>query len=186
MIAIDIVGPIFLLLSCLLSTYLILSHRIQTSLPSKTSTTTISPLPTTHKFNRQSKKSKSNLRYAEKSRHATCLFADRVAQLVLQKYKATCPSELQSSYNQTVLAGFLLEDITTNTLSCVALGVGTKYVNSAIFKLDSQGQRVHDAHAEILAKRSLHHYLYTQLVHILSNHHDSIFVAHSCKFLPNI
>ena len=110
-----------------------------------------------------SNKNNVRVRYAEKSRDATCSFADRVARLVLEKYDVSCPRELKLSYKQTVVAGFLIEDAVTGTLECVAVGVGTKYLSSTFIQSDPNGERVRDSHAEILARRSLQHYMYTQL-----------------------
>ena len=118
--------------------------------------------------NSKTQTNKTNMRYAEKSRTATCSFADRAARIVLEKYKSSCPLHLQTSYQQTVLAGFLIEDLTQETLTCVALGVGTKYLSHSVIETDPESKRIRDSHAEILAKRSLQHYLYTQIEDTLS------------------
>ena len=61
---------------------------------------------------------------------------------------------MQTSYQQTVLAGFLIEDLTQETLTCVALGVGTKYLSHSVIETDPESKRIRDSHAEILAKRN--------------------------------
>ena len=82
----------------------------------------------------------TNVRSAEKDRESSCLFADRVAEISISTFQSVCPSDLQESYNQTVLATFLIQrtnfgksdgslrsqDMSEDTLRVVSLGVGTK------------------------------------------------------------
>ena len=49
------------------------------------------------------------VRSAESNRVASCLFADRIAQLSIAEYKSQCSSDIQDSYKQTVLAAFFIQ-----------------------------------------------------------------------------
>ena len=49
------------------------------------------------------------VRSAESNRVASCLFADRIAQLSIAEYKSCCSSDVQDSYKQTVLAAFFIQ-----------------------------------------------------------------------------
>ena len=53
------------------------------------------------------------IRSAEGDRKASCAFSDRVAELSIAKYKEVTPPELLESYKQTVLAAFLLHDLSS-------------------------------------------------------------------------
>ena len=99
---------------------------------------------------------KKNIRYAEKRRTSTCLFADRVAQVSLDVYRRT----IQESERlpQTCLATIVAHDAENGgTLSVVGMGVGTKFLPESILrdeaKSSSYGRRVRDCHAEVLARR---------------------------------
>lgn len=105
---------------------------------------------------------KPAVRFAEKNRDSTCPFADRVANAVIAAFREKCPAELAASYRQTVLAGFVLENMATDSLCVVAFGVGTKFLSQELIKADVEGMRVRDSHAEILARRALQRFLYTQ------------------------
>ena len=106
----------------------------------------------------------TKLRHAEKSRESTCRFADLVAQASIAAYERVVPPSLRSSLGaqQTVLAAFLvLNDcgIGEDRLTVVSLGVGTKYMKAADIDADKCGKRVHDSHAEVLARRALVRFL---------------------------
>ena len=105
---------------------------------------------------------KTAVRFAEKNRDSTCPFADRVASAVIAAFRAKCPAELAASYQQTVLAGFVLENMSTGSLCVVAFGVGTKFLGQALITADRQGARVRDSHAEVLARRALQRFLHSQ------------------------
>ena len=154
-------APCLLCLFSTLATYLIQRERQTSSLCCSKHNRTRAPPKKIPKKPKQ--RSRSRLRFAEKNRTATCSFADRLTQLVFDAYRTQCPAELQASYKQTVVAGFLIENTQLETLTCVAIGVGTKYLSAAAIQSDPQGHRVRDSHAEILARRSLQHYLYTQI-----------------------
>ena len=63
---------------------------------------------TTGRFD-TTKEISNTIRSAECSRNASCLFADRIAQLSIDAYKSHCPLDLQDSYKQTVLAAFFIQ-----------------------------------------------------------------------------
>jgi hypothetical protein len=47
----------------------------------------------------------SNIRHSEKNRVSSSLFADAAAQIVLRAFRTVCPTDLQHSVQQTVVAG---------------------------------------------------------------------------------
>ncbi|GBG24501.1 Double-stranded RNA-specific adenosine deaminase [Hondaea fermentalgiana] len=106
-----------------------------------------------------------NERYAEKDRTATCAFADVVARAAREACEAQCPGFLDAtlhSTEQTVLAAILLTheaasppQETQNEPKVLSLGIGTKFVRQYVKEADKvHGCRVHDAHAEVLARRA--------------------------------
>ena len=141
--------------------------RGKSKLPSSTERKPIGPASSSSNV---SPKSVGMTRFAEKNRNSTCAFADRVASLVISTFHANCPQDLLSSYRQTVLAGFVLENCRRGTLHVVAIGVGTKYLCQRLIQEDKQGVRVRDSHAEILAKRALQRFLYNQVRRALIQH----------------
>ena len=109
---------------------------------------------------------KPAVRYAEKDRASTCLFADRVAQCALDAFrKHAAASGLE--YKQTVLAAVVAvfqRDDGAAHFTTVSLGVGTKFMRAASIRVDSAGACVRDSHAEVLARRGFHRYLFLQLL----------------------
>lgn len=120
------------------------------------------------------------LRSVEKKRTSTCLFADRVAEAVLEKFhgveipnKEVKETLLQS---QTCVSAVVVVD-ETHTLSVVSIGVGTRIVSESVAQLDAlHGKVVLDSHAEVLARRAFIRYLYFQLELLQSGNSDSIFI----------
>eukprot|EP01032_Pedospumella_encystans_P015701 gene15701-17944_t len=119
------------------------------------------------------------VRSAEASRKATCLFADRVAELSIAFYRNICPAELLESFEQTVLATIVVQK-TINHNNCdtednktvlevISMGVGTKVVAAeeiVSHKADNGvkgDQIVRDSHAEVLARRGFLRYLHHQI-----------------------
>lgn len=78
------------------------------------------------------------LRSAESTRISTCEFGDRVARLVNSVYQSSCPDDLLRSYKQTVLAGFVMHDASSDELSLVSFAVGTKFVHWDKMKLTNE------------------------------------------------
>jgi len=96
----------------------------------------------------------NDARCAEKNRESTCDFADTVARLSIDLYKKVCPEEVVESTAQTVIASFVL--VINDKATVVAFGSGTKFMRSEQVEQDrSIGHKVHDSHAEILARRAL-------------------------------
>lgn len=120
-----------------------------------------------------------NLRHAEKSRKSTCLFADIVAKAALDTYAKVVPDALQSSFkvNRTVFSAFLLFDSSAPEDLCacstsdrgfplhvVSLGVGTKFMQQKDVKVDTDGKKVRDCHAEVLARRAFRVFLLKEML----------------------
>jgi len=103
------------------------------------------------------------VRNAEKRRTATCLFADRVAQVSVDLYRSVFPSKLQET--QTCIATIVAHDRSKSrdNLTVLALGAGTKFLRNEIIDEESKaspyGRRIRDCHAEVLARRSFRRYL---------------------------
>ena len=111
-----------------------------------------------------------HVRHAEKPRISTCSFADRIAQLVIARYNELFSTEMRDQVKQSVLAGIVarVEYNGKVTMHVVALGLGTKYLRRSLLEAMAEsggweGQRVKDAHAEVIAKRNLQLYLLKEL-----------------------
>ena len=120
--------------------------------------------------NKKGDKKKPAIRHAEKRRTSTCRFADRVAQLSVDHYKATIPIEQRPS--QTCIATILAhyhgnenshvdDDKNRGMLWILSMGVGTKFLSELSLRQevetenqDGYGSRVRDMHAEVLARRA--------------------------------
>eukprot|EP00892_Ulva_mutabilis_P007188 jgi/Ulvmu1/4841/UM020_0127.1 len=111
-----------------------------------------------------------SIRNAEKKRTSTCAFADRIATAAITKYRQVVPSGLFSD-QQTVMAAFVGHDRTTDELSVLAIGVGTKFMPQTAIDADSNGECVHDGHAEVLARRALMRFLYLKMLALSSAEH---------------
>ena len=73
---------------------------------------------------------------------------------------------------KTVLAAILVRS-PTKTYTVAALGTGTKCLNEKQVDRDKRGALLHDAHAEVCARRAFRMYLIAQL-HRIVNNQDSI------------
>lgn len=131
------------------------------------------------------------VRHVEKRRTGTCKFADRVAKLSLEHFRAVVPSEFRARQPQTCVATIVAHVRTRDVspsgdpgelideLVVVALGVGTKFLTEATLRAMSEssqsstatatcyGDRVRDCHAEVLAKRAFRRYLLLEILHDL-------------------
>ncbi len=101
-------------------------------------------------------------------------FPDKMAQLSHQFY-----TEVQSSVDlpqpgRKVIAAFVMEDTTTEELTVVTIGSGTRCVTGE--QLSLQGMVVNDSHAEVIARRSLVRYFYKQLSVYFGSSLDTIFI----------
>ncbi len=64
------------------------------------------------------------------------------------------------------MAAFLLSD--RQILRVISVGIGTKFISSTLIQEDKEsGRRVHDSHAEPLARRALLCWLYRQIDKLL-------------------
>ena len=129
--------------------------------------------------NKNEKKKKPAIRHAEKRRTSTCRFADRVAQLSINHYKATIPIEQRPPQTciATILAHYRRNEDDNGSeipgdkkhdnyggegkLWVLSMGVGTKFLSESCLQQeleneikDGYGSRVRDMHAEVLSRRA--------------------------------
>lgn len=116
--------------------------------------------------------------------------ADLIAQLSVDAFRNTCPTELQKALKQTVLATIVMEVVSNPTDSnfhVLSFGVGTKVVSKEIIEShrtsSSANSIVRDLHAEILAKRGFQRFLYQELEKYLSSTSSS---SNSCEVVQSI
>ena len=98
-------------------------------------------------------------------------WGERCAEAVWQKFRELVPSAY--AHKTHVVAGFIIREQDNDTVSrgnctnslslprVVAIGSGNKCVGGGNFSLE--GRMVHDSHAEIVARRSLMRWLYSQI-----------------------
>ncbi|KAM9836051.1 double-stranded RNA-specific editase 1-like [Aulostomus maculatus] len=110
--------------------------------------------------------------------HLPQLLADTVARLVVDKFGQLTENFTSPHARRKVLAGVVMttgEEVKEAQVICVS--TGTKCINGEY--MSDRGLALNDCHAEIVARRSLIRYLYSQLEHLLSNndeeHQQSIF-----------
>ncbi|GMR39873.1 hypothetical protein PMAYCL1PPCAC_10068, partial [Pristionchus mayeri] len=80
------------------------------------------------------------------------------AYALFYKLAETCPA---AANTHRVLAAMFLMDRSAEKLHCVSLATGNKCIKAC--SLSFEGQAVHDCHAEILTRRGLMRWLYTQV-----------------------
>ncbi|XP_075873570.1 double-stranded RNA-specific editase 1-like isoform X1 [Nelusetta ayraudi] len=110
--------------------------------------------------------------------HLPQVLADAVSRLVVDKFSELTENFTSPHARRKVLAGVVMTtgaDVKEAEVICVS--TGTKCINGEY--MSDRGLALNDCHAEIVARRSLIRYLYSQLEHFLSNHdeeqHKSIF-----------
>ncbi|XP_042260832.1 double-stranded RNA-specific editase 1-like isoform X1 [Thunnus maccoyii] len=110
--------------------------------------------------------------------HLPQVLADAVSRLVVDKFSELTDNFTSPHARRKVLAGVVMTtgtDVKEAQVICVS--TGTKCINGEY--MSDRGLALNDCHAEIVARRSLIRYLYSQLEHFLSNieeeHHKSIF-----------
>lgn len=104
--------------------------------------------------------------------------ADVIARLVLSKYSELMEND-PTHARRKVLAGVVMTQGNLENAQVISIGTGTKCVSGECMSL--RGAALNDSHAEIVAKRGLSLYLYSQL-QLLTDPDtagDSIFVANS-------
>lgn len=106
--------------------------------------------------------------------------ADLVAKLVLEKFSELTNGFTSPQARRKVLAGVVMttgEDAVNAKVLCVT--TGTKCINGEY--MSDKGMSLNDCHAEILARRSVLHFLHSELTKHTSNdenvRNSSIFVA---------
>lgn len=97
---------------------------------------------------------KGSVRHAEKRRTSTCDFADRVARVSIQAFRASVPQEWREENKQTCIAAIVAHFApveqaqksnnetaeTCGHLQVVGLGVGTKFLSEDILREDEASQ----------------------------------------------
>ncbi|XP_059503051.1 double-stranded RNA-specific editase 1-like isoform X9 [Stegostoma tigrinum] len=111
--------------------------------------------------------------------HLPQVLADAVARLVVDKFSELTDNFTSPHARRKVLAGIVMttgSDVKDAQVICVA--TGTKCINGEY--MSDRGLALNDCHAEIVARRSLIRFLYSQMEYHLSNktedHQKSIFV----------
>ncbi|KAJ8388125.1 hypothetical protein AAFF_G00146160 [Aldrovandia affinis] len=108
-------------------------------------------------------------------------FADSIFRLVTEKYQELADSCTPLHARHKVLAGIVMtRGLDLRLAQVVAISTGTKCINGEY--ISDQGLVVNDCHAEIVARRALVRFLYSQLELFLSKRREdweqSIFVRH--------
>lgn len=104
-------------------------------------------------------------------------FADQAARLCIEKYMTLGKNGKPIEKEWTVLAGIVLRK-QNGSLSLAALATGTKCLGEADLentKLYEEGSRLHDSHAEVLARRAFLRFLYEQIDLLLSGAETEVF-----------
>ena len=93
-------------------------------------------------------------------------FADKIGQLVTSKYQALFGTTTYSK--RRVMSGIVLtrmvvdeEDVKEETFEVICVSSGTKCINGE--QLSLEGCVINDSHAEIVSRRCIIYYLYSQL-----------------------
>ncbi|KAM3857030.1 double-stranded RNA-specific editase 1-like [Diretmus argenteus] len=110
--------------------------------------------------------------------HLPQVLADAVSRLVVDKFSELTDNFTSPHARRKVLAGVIMttgSDVKEAQVICVS--TGTKCINGEY--MSDRGLALNDCHAEIVARRSLIRYLYSQLEHFLSTnkeeHQNSVF-----------
>ena len=88
-------------------------------------------------------------------------FSDQVAHLSHQFHTQIQSSVDHPQPGRKVIAAFVMEDASVNDMVVVSLGSGTRCITGE--KMSLEGLVVNDSHAEVIARRSLMRYFYSQL-----------------------
>lgn len=88
-------------------------------------------------------------------------FFDNIAQISHDFYNQVQASVEMAQPGRKVIAAFVMEDTSTNHLEVVSIGSGTRCITGDHMSLE--GLVVNDSHAEVIARRSLMRFFYSQL-----------------------
>ncbi|XP_041117422.1 double-stranded RNA-specific editase 1-like isoform X2 [Polyodon spathula] len=103
--------------------------------------------------------------------HLPQVLADSVSRLVVDKFSELTDNFTSPHARRKVLAGVVMTtgtDVKDAEVICVS--TGTKCINGEY--MSDRGLALNDCHAEIIARRSLIRYLYTQLEYFLSSNKE--------------
>lgn len=110
-----------------------------------------------------------SVRHAEKRRSSTCRFADAIATVSVDAYRACVSESFRERQKQTCMATIVAHFASDGHLQVMGLGVGTKFLTESILREEERGDgsgsrssegvseygsRVRDCHAEVLARRA--------------------------------
>lgn len=103
-------------------------------------------------------------------------FADKITKLSHDHFQQAIQTVPAAMPGRKVIACFIKEDQSTNSLQVVSMGSGTRCVEG--HKLSLEGQVVNDMHAEIIARRSLRRFFYAELhKYYGKSYDDTIFTS---------
>ncbi|KAM4602021.1 double-stranded RNA-specific editase 1-like isoform 2-T2 [Polymixia lowei] len=125
--------------------------------------------------------------------HLPQVLADAVSRLVVDKFSELTENFTSPHARRKVLAGIVMTtgtDVKEAQVICVS--TGTKCINGEY--MSDRGLALNDCHAEIVARRSLIRYLYSELEHFLGHnkeeHQKSVFTRcdnkHGFKLKENV
>lgn len=110
------------------------------------------------------------------SNQTVVTFADKITKLSHDHFLQAIQTVPAAMPGRKVIACFIMEDQSNGTLKVVSMGSGTRCVEG--HKLSLEGQVVNDMHAEVVARRSLRRFFYSELHKFYGqNSGDTIFVS---------
>ncbi|XP_034533614.1 double-stranded RNA-specific editase 1-like [Notolabrus celidotus] len=103
--------------------------------------------------------------------HLPQVLADTVSRLVVDKFSELTENFTTPNARRKVLAGVVMTTgAAVKQMEVICVSTGTKCINGEY--ISDRGLALNDCHAEIVARRSLIRFLYTQLEHFLSNNEE--------------